>query len=230
MRKTILFLAVLALACIAYMAWPAYDLTQFVRAIERGDTTTAAHYVNLARVRVSLTEQITGSRDQSDGFITDRDYASNAVASDSWLKSALGTTDVLLASSDRPYGANLFYGNYNSWERTKGWLAIGQQQLGARTAASFGYRRHTDEFILFRDSYEDAWRKGYRDLVPANQYNADYSLVATARIEPLLRRIRNSMSDAGMICESAKGECNLGQHEIAFLYDDALVTCDNHSI
>jgi signal transduction protein with GAF and PtsI domain len=58
MRKTILFLAVLALACIAYMAWPAYDLTQFVRAVERGDTTTAAHYVNLARVRVSLTEQI----------------------------------------------------------------------------------------------------------------------------------------------------------------------------
>ena len=59
MRKTILFLAVLALACIAYMAWPVYDLTQFVRAVERGDTTTAAHYVNLARVRVSLTEQIT---------------------------------------------------------------------------------------------------------------------------------------------------------------------------
>jgi Protein of unknown function (DUF2939) len=59
MRKTILFLAVLALACIAYMTWPAYDLTQFVRAVERGDATTAAHYVNLARVRVSLTEQIT---------------------------------------------------------------------------------------------------------------------------------------------------------------------------
>ena len=59
MRKTILFLAVLALACIAYMAWPANDLSQFVRAVERGDATTAAHYVNLARVRVSLTEQIT---------------------------------------------------------------------------------------------------------------------------------------------------------------------------
>jgi iron complex outermembrane receptor protein len=98
-----------------------------------------------------LAEQITGSRDQSDGFIVDRDYASNAVASESWVKSALGTTDILLAGSDRPYGANLFYGNYNSWERTKGWLATAQQQLGARTAASFGYRRHTDEFILFRD-------------------------------------------------------------------------------
>ena len=86
------------------------------------------------------------------------------------------------------------------------------------------------ELIVFEDSYEDAWRKGYRDLTPANQYNADYSLVATGRIEPLLRRIRNSMADAGMIVESAKGECNLGQHEIAFLYDEALVTCDNHSI
>ena len=86
------------------------------------------------------------------------------------------------------------------------------------------------ELIVFDDTYEDAWRKGYRDLAPANQYNADYSLVATGRIEPLLRRIRNSMSEAGMICESAKGECNLGQHEIAFLYDEALVTCDNHSI
>jgi hypothetical protein len=59
MRKTILFLAVLALAWIAYLAWPAYDLSQFVRAVERGDATTAAHYVNMPRVRTSLTEQIT---------------------------------------------------------------------------------------------------------------------------------------------------------------------------
>jgi hypothetical protein len=59
MRKTILFLAVLALAWIAYLAWPAYDLFQFVRAIERGDANTAVHYVNMPRVRMSLTEQIT---------------------------------------------------------------------------------------------------------------------------------------------------------------------------
>ena len=72
--------------------------------------------------------------------------------------------------------------------------------------------------------------RAYRDLTPANQYNADYSLLATARIEPLLRRIRNEMDGAGMYVESAKGECNLGQHEIAFRYDDALDTCDNHSI
>ena len=109
------------------------------------------NHVRAAFTTGPLAEQITGSRDQSDGFIADRDYASNAGASESWLKSKLGTTDVLLAGSDRPYGANQFYGNYNSWERAKGWLALAQQQLGGHTAASFGYRRHTDEFILFRD-------------------------------------------------------------------------------
>lgn len=86
------------------------------------------------------------------------------------------------------------------------------------------------EFLVFRDSYEQAWNSGYRGLTPANQYNADYSLLATARIEPLLARIRNEMGAAGMTVESAKGECNLGQHEIAFRYDDALTTCDQHSV
>jgi glutamine synthetase len=86
------------------------------------------------------------------------------------------------------------------------------------------------EFIVFRDSYEQAWSQGYRDLTPANQYNVDYSLLGTARVEPLLRAIRNGMAGAGMTVESAKGECNLGQHEIAFRYRDALGTADNHVI
>ncbi|MFC1407807.1 glutamine synthetase family protein [Streptacidiphilus sp. N1-12] len=86
------------------------------------------------------------------------------------------------------------------------------------------------EFIVFKDTYEEAWSTGYRALTPANQYNADYSLLATARIEPLLARIRNEMGAAGMVVESAKGECNLGQHEIAFRYDEALTTCDQHSV
>ncbi len=86
------------------------------------------------------------------------------------------------------------------------------------------------EFIVFKDTYEEAWNKGYNDLVPANQYNVDYSLTGTARVEKLLRDIRLSMDGAGLIVESAKGECNFGQHEIAFRYEDALTTCDNHSI
>ncbi|MEU6448761.1 glutamine synthetase family protein [Streptomyces sp. NPDC046979] len=86
------------------------------------------------------------------------------------------------------------------------------------------------EFIVFRDTYEQAWDANYRGLTPANQYNIDYSVLGTGRIEPLLRRIRNEMAGAGLTVESAKGECNPGQHEIAFRYDDALVTCDQHAV
>ncbi|MGA5408622.1 glutamine synthetase family protein [Streptomyces lavendulocolor] len=86
------------------------------------------------------------------------------------------------------------------------------------------------EFIVFKDTYEQAWNADYRDLTPVNQYNIDYSILGTGRIEPLLRRIRNDMAAAGLTVESAKGECNPGQHEIAFKYDEALVTCDQHAI
>ena len=86
------------------------------------------------------------------------------------------------------------------------------------------------EFIVFNDTYEQAWSAGYRDLTPANQYNVDYSLLGTSRVEPLLRDIRNGMFTAGLVVESAKGECNLGQHEIAFKYDEVVRTADKHSI
>ena len=76
--------------------------------------------------------------------------------------------------------------------------------------------------MIFDDSYEQAWDNAYRGLTPANRYNVDYSMLGTARVEPLLRRIRNAMMDAGMVVEDSKGECNFGQHEINFLYADAL--------
>ncbi len=86
------------------------------------------------------------------------------------------------------------------------------------------------EFIVFEDDYRTAWRRGYRDLTPASDYNIDYALHASTRMEPLLREIRNGMDGAGMYCEGVKGECNFGQQEIAFRYAGALDTCDNHSI
>jgi glutamine synthetase len=86
------------------------------------------------------------------------------------------------------------------------------------------------EFIVFTDSYEQAWDSGYRKLTPANRYNVDYSLLGTARVEPLLRRIRNAMMDAGMVVEDSKGECNYGQHEINFLFADALRAADQHVV
>src|ERR1700712_2106114 len=86
------------------------------------------------------------------------------------------------------------------------------------------------EFIVFRDTYEEAFEKGYRGLKPANQYNNDYSVLGGSRVEPLLHRIRKEMGAAGMAVESSKGECNDGQHEINFHYGPALRTADEHAI
>ncbi len=86
------------------------------------------------------------------------------------------------------------------------------------------------EFMVFRETYESAWHKAYRNLDPANLYNVDYSMLGTARIEPLIRRIRNAMESAGMAVENSKGECNYGQHEINFHYAEALRTADDHVI
>ena len=96
-----------------------------------------------------------------------------------------------------------------------GWVALAGTEL---------------EFIAFDTTYEQACDAGYRDLTPVNQYNVDYSILGTTRVEPLLRDIRNHMYAAGLDVEGAKGECNFGQHEIGFLYADALTTADNHAV
>lgn len=86
------------------------------------------------------------------------------------------------------------------------------------------------EFMIFRSSYREAWDSGYRNLTKATPYSVDYALLDTNGIEPLIRRIRNSMEAAGMNVESSKGECNLGQHEINFRYGGALGVCDDHTV
>ncbi len=97
----------------------------------------------------------------------------------------------------------------------RGWTALAATEL---------------EFIVFRDTYEAAWRKAYRDLEPANYYNVDYSMLGTSRVEPLIGRIRREMARAGLRVENSKGECNFGQHEINFTYEDALGAADTHTI
>jgi glutamine synthetase len=86
------------------------------------------------------------------------------------------------------------------------------------------------EFIVFADSYQQAFDAGYQGLTGSTRYNVDYSILGTSGDEPLMRDIRNAMHGAGLTVESSKGECNLGQHEIAFLYDEALRTADNHVV
>ena len=86
------------------------------------------------------------------------------------------------------------------------------------------------EFIVFDESYREATAMDYRDLTPANHYNLDYSILGASYVEPMIRRIRNEMTEAGMVVENSKGECNLGQHEVNFKYADALTTADDHIV
>jgi glutamine synthetase len=97
----------------------------------------------------------------------------------------------------------------------RGWKALAATEL---------------EFIVFRDTYEEAWHKGYSDLEPGNLYNVDYSILGTSRLEPLIGRIRREMAAAGLKVENSKGECNFGQHEVNFTYEDALGAADTHVI
>ena len=147
-------------------------------------------------------EMLAGGREFSDGFIADRDYRSEEVSSETRAKSWLGDSDVLLAMSDRGFGANQFYGNYDSYERTKGWFAALSQQVNAKTQAMLAYRRHSDEFVLLRyqpSVYENnhidtSWQGAVRrkETLPLKGAAVFYGLEANAD------QIRsNSLGDHG---------------------------------
>jgi len=127
---------------------------------------------DLSRRRWS--SRLTGSHNLSTGFTTDRDYRNETASNEDWLSSRLGLTDLLFAASDRSFGADQFYGDYPSWERTKGWFAGVRQELGSHLQAAVAYRRHTDEYVLVRDDpaiYENnhidgSWQGSLRSVFP----------------------------------------------------------------
>ena len=114
--------------------------------------------------------EISAERDFSSGFRPDRDYRNLSLFSSTGAQTRLGRSQLMLAYGDKPYGADQFYGPFNSWERTKSWFTGFEQDLGSKTEFDFGFRRHTDEFVLFRDDpsiYENnhidkSWQAGLR--------------------------------------------------------------------
>jgi iron complex outermembrane recepter protein len=96
-------------------------------------------------------EQLDAERDFSSGFRPDRDYRSFTAFSTTGVTSVLGRSLLMLGYSDKPFGADQFYGPFDSWERTKSWFVGFKQDLGTNTEFDFGFRRHTDEFVLFRN-------------------------------------------------------------------------------
>lgn len=130
--------------------------------------------------RGSWSGRAAAERNFSTGFMADRDYRNEDASAESWFGSRLGVSDLLFAASDRSFGANQFYGDYPSWERTKGWFASARQELGSRTVAAFSYRAHTDDFVLFRSDpaiYENnhidgSWQGSLRETLAVHKDSA----------------------------------------------------------
>jgi glutamine synthetase len=86
------------------------------------------------------------------------------------------------------------------------------------------------EFYLYKESYAEAWDKGYRDLTPTIPYILDYHVLATTMDERFIQQLRRGMQGAGIPVEFSKGEAWPGQHELNVRYADAVTAADRHTI
>jgi iron complex outermembrane recepter protein len=144
-----------------------------------GNFGTQQQRADFAIAGTKWSQRLVASRDFSTGFMSNRDYRNLSTSSESHLRTSLGNTSVLLAYADRPFGAENFYGNYPSWERTKNWWASIRQELGSRTEASFAFRRNTDLFVLYR----------YQPERYTNHHMGESYQAALRRNDPLSRTI-----------------------------------------
>jgi iron complex outermembrane recepter protein len=147
-----------------------------------------------------FSQQFSFERTLSDGFEDDREYRNTNGSSESILRTRWGTTRIFLSALDRPFGANQFYGDYNSWERTKTWYAALHQDLGENTELTFSYRRHTDLFVLLRDDPQI-----YTNRHADQTYDA-----AVRRHHELTKLLRLSYGAEGI--EDSIVSNNLGNH------------------
>ena len=99
-------------------------------------------------------QTFTASRDFSTGFAEGRDFRNVALNTETFLDTSLGSTSFMFAYNDRPFGANGFYGPWNSFEKTGTKFVSASQTIGRTEKVqhrfNFAYRRHNDHFVLCR--------------------------------------------------------------------------------
>lgn len=86
------------------------------------------------------------------------------------------------------------------------------------------------EFFLYRESYEDAFAKGYRDLATHSPWAEDYNIHITSRDEIVIGDLRRHLGAAGVPVEFSKGEAGAGQHEINISYAEAVEMADRNLV
>ena len=86
------------------------------------------------------------------------------------------------------------------------------------------------EFYLFKDTYDEAHDKGYRDLKPHSPWLEDYHILQTTKDEYILGQLRRQLELAGVPVGFSKGEAGRGQHEINLDYTTAVEMADRNSV
>ena len=86
------------------------------------------------------------------------------------------------------------------------------------------------EYYIFRGSYRDAARNGYRDLEPLGWYIEDYHVLQGTREEDFNGALRRHLARSGVPVESTKGEWGRGQHELNVQYAEVLEMADRHTV
>ncbi|XOV71076.1 MAG: glutamine synthetase family protein [Verrucomicrobiota bacterium] len=84
------------------------------------------------------------------------------------------------------------------------------------------------EFLLFDQTYSEAFEANYHGLKPSSDYRIDYHILQPGRDETILRSIRNELTASGIPVECSKGEWSRGQHEVNVEYTEALEMADRH--
>jgi glutamine synthetase len=121
-------------------------------------------------------------------------------------------------------------------EKTHGLVEVAPRSILRKqleNAKEFGYRAFAAtelEHYLFRTSYRDAAKSGFRDLEPAGWYLEDYHILQGTRTEDFHAAARRHLKHSGVPVETSKGEWGKGQHEVNVRYAEALEMADRHVV
>lgn len=86
------------------------------------------------------------------------------------------------------------------------------------------------EFYLFKDSYDEIYRKEFNKLETSSHYMDDYNILQGTKEEDVIGAIRRHVKRSGIPVEFSKGETGHGQQEINLRYSNPLEMADRHVI
>lgn len=86
------------------------------------------------------------------------------------------------------------------------------------------------EFVVFDESVDAAARAGFRGLTAATPAGGDHSLVSSARVEPVLSRVRHEMTLVPMGIEGSTAARAAGQFRVSLTPEDPVLTADRLTI